>query len=132
MEAKELRIGNYVYDNYREVYKLIVKSDFLNLDYRIEFDILKPIPLTEEILLKCGFEKTKILGSYLKNTPNTEKGYGITIHSQHPFNDKLFTQVIEIYQINGSGLFVQGGLKHLHQLQNLYFALTCTELEINL
>jgi hypothetical protein len=113
MEAKELRIGNYVYDNYREVYKLIVKSDFLNLDYRIEFDILKPIPLTEEILFKCGFEE----------------------------DGQLFHNQIALYK-NGVGGFNYNvnyfehenleEIEHLHQLQNLYCALTGTELEINL
>jgi hypothetical protein len=101
------------------------------VDFESGFIEIEPLELTEELLLKCGFEKTSILGSYLKNTPNTAKGYGIIIHSQQPYSDKHFTDVIEIYQIDGSGLVVQNGLKYIHQLQNLYYALTNEELTIN-
>ena len=75
---------------------------------------LVPIPLTEEILLKCGFEKyNKLSGhdGYLFN--------GYFIHK-----DGSFT-------VLGSSL-VLCKIKHLHHLQNLYFALTGQEITIKL
>lgn len=71
---------------------------------------ISPIPLTEEILLKCGLEYQRpdfIKGSFAIR--DFDGGY--------------------IY-LNG----LDGGLiyEYLHQLQNLYFALTGEELEVKL
>ena len=48
MEAKDFRIENWVLEN--GSYRQIEADDFYNPQ------LLNPIPLTEEILLKCGFE----------------------------------------------------------------------------
>ena len=111
MEAKELRIGNYVYSN-----KFVIKSygvdGFINILKNI--DNFTPIPLTEEWLLKFGFvfdsygEYCK--GAYSLDNEYTDKGvYNFVIHKETCLD-------IEI--------------KYLHQLQNLYFALTNEELTI--
>ena len=79
-----------------------------------KIDAFQPIPLTEEILLKCGF--------IIDSINNFEK-YPFTIQkSNHYVTDFLF------YKNGDSGVVI----KYLHQLQNLYFALTGKELEINL
>jgi len=76
----------------------------------------EPIPLTEELLLKCWFKKSSgqsfeiILNDWTKLYYNC--GY------------------FEI-SINGHA-FSLNHIKYLHQLQNLYFVLTQQELEINL
>jgi len=67
---------------------------------------VQPIPLTEEWLLKFGFDD---LGTY---------GYGrgnfhICLHENEFY-----------FSINNRKVFI----KHVHQLQNLYFALTGEEL----
>ena len=63
MEAKELRIGNYYqYAGNSGIVTTRLKGIKINefgfysdLD-GTNLEICKPIPLTEEILLKCGFE----------------------------------------------------------------------------
>jgi len=63
MKANELRIGNYVLAkevfsfkkiNYFEIKKVNLKDID---DCRMAPKCFKPIELTEELLLKCGFEK---------------------------------------------------------------------------
>ena len=58
MKAQELRIGNYyLQDCLGGDISQITAEDILELyDYPLE-DYFKPIPLTEEWLLKFGFEK---------------------------------------------------------------------------
>jgi len=72
LEAKYLRIGNLVECNgsIKEVYNIYSNGwDFLyeDTDCRfVEHEHTKPIPLTEEWLLKMGFEK-ELDGFYRKN-----------------------------------------------------------------
>jgi len=131
MEAKELRIGNYVIvDNpkhhpslKKEVSVITsVSEESVGIQCDVElhyYDIgqrlvfIKPIPLTEEWLIKFGFV-------YDENT-----GF---------FRSVVFGR---IYIDNGRHTFCfcnkNGILKvveYVHQLQNLYFALTGEELEI--
>lgn len=117
IEARELRIGNFfIEENSGEIIKVIGLEE-----KRIVFSGMfldkwqsKPIPLTEEILLKCGF---------------TER-----------YDEVFFiaTGYVEIIYLKGElYLSIEGQLlplqcEHLHQLQNLYFALTGEELEVKL
>ncbi len=109
MKANELRIGNWVYDD--EYYK--IEGWELGADNADEaFD---PIPLTPEILEKCGFVKESdkwfISSSNIHLTVfNLREAFSVYI------NDKLIVYAVDC----------------LHQLQNLYFALTGEELQINL
>ena len=71
IQANELRIGNiFVLDNKKQkiisISKDRIKSiifdqviDFPLYETYIEYKSIQPIPLTEEILLKCGFVKLK-------------------------------------------------------------------------
>jgi len=105
MNAKELMIGNKVIHN-GKVHD-IVSIDIYN-DIKAD-----PIPLNEEWLLKLGFRHAY-----------TSVHEGISI-----YNKDLFS--IEYHQdtlwINGNKV---NHIKHVHQLQNLYFCLTGKELEI--
>ena len=58
MNAKELRIGNYVkFDNHEDEYYEVSGLDISELsDESIDLDA-SPIPLTEEWLLKFGFKQ---------------------------------------------------------------------------
>ena len=104
MEAKELRIGNWVnFDDH-----LIKEQQVTYLRKDADLSDVSPLFLTEEWLVKFGFEKP-MNGSWFSN-------------------DKL-----EIDLSNGFRVFLLGGvksieIKHVHQLQNLYFALTGEEL----
>ena len=84
---------------------------------------IEPIRITEEILLKCGFVKAlgvfniECCKSILYLRLAYDKGFYYGIKSSD-CNSCEFDDVISI--------------KYLHQLQNLYFALTGQELEIKL
>jgi len=116
--ASELRIGNYVYSD-KENAPTPIKINRKIMQYLCknnDFHLLEPIPLTEEILLKCGFKRLRYdMGAfaYLKDGMFDIVFYGDAI----PF--------IEINEIRKD-------LKHLHKLQNLYFELTNEELKIEL
>jgi len=75
---------------------------------------IEPIPLTEEILVNwCGFDR-KI-------------GYGFVNNRIH---GNFFKSIDETY-FTYTYYNVRIKINHLHQLQNLYFALTGEELPIN-
>lgn len=128
MKANELRIGNYVYHNIygeKQVLKITNITDYaVNLDIsngdvsdQIDLDEIEPIPLTEELLEKCGFTK---VGS------NYEKDW-LLLHTH------LERQTFDflLYE-SSSGKLKATPILYLHQLQNLYFALTGEELKIDL
>ena len=112
MKVNELRVGNYVNAEVNllslQIHKLM-PSDIVDVSKGIVE--IYPIELTEEILLKCGFKY---------------KSYGYGEKEWKQWNNGKIT-------LNGF-LETRSGnnLKYLHQLQNLYFALTNEELEINL
>lgn len=116
MNLQELRRGNYLYigglERYVKVTALFLShfkcTDENGIDFNNHQNNIRPIKLTEEILLKCGFEKGLKYFSY--------KDFDIDLKGWFGFNNMV----------------ANANIKHLHQLQNLYFALTNEELEINL
>ena len=115
MNANELRIGNYVH---RQSGKMVVNRDDvykienINLQSALKYE---PIPLTEECLLKFGFIK---YGHILKIHLNEGLGVNYNKDLKIWYLDIHFTTTAKI-QIN-----------YVHQLQNLYFALTGEELTL--
>jgi hypothetical protein len=112
MEAKCLRIGNYVFQE-KEIGTIILE---LKSGYEMEHilqmpNIYEPIPLTEEWLIKFGFERNLKDGSWQ--------------------NKGSFPLTFYFDGVRLSVKFYQGNEKlYVHQLQNLYFELTNSELEI--
>jgi hypothetical protein len=125
MEAKELRIGNYIHPllDENEVAEIcsIGENDlgFERLSDKEYFqgNAIKPIPLTKKWLLKFGFEKIIHIHGYtffvLKSTKKTRHA-SISIY-------KTYTTV---------GISSCVHCENVHQLQNLYFALTNEELKL--
>ena len=112
MKAKELRIGNLVNVD-EKAYKISV-GDLYNLEnYSKNYGHLyKPIPLTEEWLIRFGFEKKIINERTLKQTIYKSKYYYISlIDFRLSIDGKIYHKI-----------------DFVHQLQNLYFALTGEEL----
>ena len=146
MKANELRIGNLVLSNnplYRKDWLgkvlsvLEIKDESVSvvaideLPYAFTggqfLKYIDPIPLTEEILLKCGFKKQDY---NMSNCHVYQKGSYRVLKS---FNDNNINQDYSLC-INGISppTWSIAHFKYVHQFQNLYFALTNTELEINL
>lgn len=130
MKANELRIGNYVEHNgnwsYRDhsAPKIIQweESDFYALgESTIFLEDIKPIQLTEEWLLKFGFEKNKsnknrfihYISGFEIERQGSKFAYAVWGGEDAPFLTQFF-----------------GHHNYVHQLQNLYFALTGEELTI--
>jgi hypothetical protein len=127
MNVKELRIGNLVSDKYQNQIREVVSiSDYecelfhTNIrDYKVRTEILKPIPLTEEWLLRFGFVKDPM---HYWEIPKNEF---ITI-LQEDYDDCILFHPIKLNGIVEKGV----NLKYVHQLQNIYFSLTNEELTI--
>ena len=130
IEPTELRIGNYIYDDFDEVHivekieskkfndwngsepSLVVFSkikDEYNGMYTC--DVVSGIPLTEEWLLKFGAKELKprrgILKEFVLKTVRLELSNGHNIYYK---NSKVI-------------------IDSVHQLQNLFFSLKQTELK---
>lgn len=120
MNYKELRIGNLINYNDGGIYVVTGIHEF-GLDVEdenettyMEHENFSPIQLTEEWLLKFGFDKCEF------NIPKKYKKQGCN------FSVKFRNE-------NGFTVEYKHGhvcLKHVHQLQNLYFALTGEELTL--
>ena len=117
MEANDLRIGNTVLLNNR-INTIDIswfeccKDSIYGRDIRHD---TSPIPLTEEWLVKFGFE-------YLADIElSMEK-----IYMHKNMKQTLFIEVGENFTIKSKCQDVTN--KYVHQLQNLYFALTGKEL----
>lgn len=124
MEAKELRIGNLVMTNFKREEEII---DIKPIDFIENYiKLYKPIPLTEEWLLKFGFEKIKISTSINNLFITYYKKDDIVIYNlQDHFEIELITKFGK--QFNLFKVFK----KQVHILQNLFFCLTGEELTLN-
>jgi hypothetical protein len=114
-KANELRIGNWLEFN---LYggKGMRQIDHTDFEFIFDNDLrcAKPIPLTEDWLVKLGFEKQMAWTFYIPITGNMklvyylgEKGWSI-----------------------GNKEYSDHECEYVHELQNLYFALTGKELEM--
>lgn len=137
MTANELRAGNYVKSDHINSARIKVDGRFIQSLQKYEIagreDAIIGIPLTHELLLSCGF---------------VVDGFGAHIISINPYD-----MGIKLLKFAGDYLYIVDGLSektphkfdlvtvwnkdlmkefYLHELQNLYFALTRTELTVKL
>ena len=82
----------------------------------------KPIPLTQEWLVKLGFDKLE------NDIPTYFKCFGNLIEDDYEFSFNIYVDSEQNYFITVFGRKII--IKHAHQLQNLYHALTGEELTI--
>ena len=120
MEATEFRKGNIVLlnDNY---FKVTIQSLYEGAN-----EYFKPIPLTEEILLKCAKKYQKIF--YISLTRLKAELHFEFVYE--PISNKCLG-IITILKSQFSDLILNE-IKYLHELQNLFKELEKVELEINL
>lgn len=121
MQASELRIGNYVYINgvcnqVSEIHTKLLK--FLSNNTLWNIKQSKPIPLTEEWLVKFGFKTNQYKDEFTLFHNNYEYLLDCAYTDEGVFNFVVDSTCMDI------------DVKYVHQLQNLYFALTKEELEI--
>lgn len=105
MGEQELRIGNLV-----EIDGSVLELNRKRFEYAVCKDCcsgIKPIPLTEEWLLKFGFKEVE--GVFVKR-------YLKLLAIRDLYWRANFPIIVDVI--------------HIHQLQNLYFALTGEELEL--
>lgn len=127
IQKTELRIGNKVFDPtfstlISEVEQMHSEYVVTNYNDSISLSKLDPIPLTPEILEKCGFVK-HIIDRY--------ESWHLDIS---PVDKFMFYKGLMQFGVLGVGNYEWSNakIKYLHQLQNLYFSLTSTELTINI
>ena len=123
MKAEELMVGNWV--SYKgKNYKVAMfgsecQKGVLDGILLCPIEYWQPIPLTEEWLLKFGF-KTDFYGGQGNVCYYASKGkfkiYSLEDNKsyQYDYTTNMFTMI-----------------KHVHELQNLYYALKKQELTIN-
>lgn len=121
IDVKELKVGNYLKD--KEGRKIVINrieyesknNSFINGK---PIDCFIPIKLTKEILLEYGFEEYKE-----KDEVFFRNGDCFQLHQFNQFGDFSY-----ICGDNLNGNFISTRIDFLHQLQNLYFILTGSEL----
>jgi hypothetical protein len=132
MKANELRIGNKVYneagiiDTITDIEECRVGCKKSAYPYTC-IDDIKPVLITEEILLKCGFVFKNQTYSIMLNSADSYLEIRIVNNEYYP----AIFQISEMSCENNNTVFLNK-IDNIHQLQNLYFALTNEELTINL
>lgn len=130
MDARELRIGNLLKDKAGKVFGVENVSEYgLNgyswsdtyygtqsggHEFTYNLEDVSPIPLTEEWLTKFGFNKDG-------DTKDLLFDYAICLERR--INDLFLVQVDWPHK--------KKEIKYVHQLQNLFFALTGQELKLH-
>lgn len=142
INANELRIGNWIGFKYthkgneiiRHVRVIEIEEDMIiNQDGGVRLSLILsgdnaiPIPLTPEILQKAGFKWNKgkkNLELFIRD--RQDENIFITVHLSTPFDR---TDCVYLYCQDGEPV---ARTEYLHQLQNIYFALTGSELTLTL
>ena len=127
MDAKELRIGNWVnaiLPNKPWMVDDLVIYHMVKGNIQSVYDpspVYEPIPLTPEILEKAGFEES-------------QDGYYYNEEATFRIHDNLMLIDMAFFDSGNDRLYFQniGDVEYLHQLQNLVYALTGEELTIEL
>lgn len=126
MKVQELRIGNLVSNMYektarvREIHEhpswaggfLVITNE-----NKSAISVLRPIPLTDEWLEKLGALKDEYGDMFI------EVDSDIRLY----LSTKGYIQLVKSYHCP---MFDYEHIKHVHQLQNLYYAITGEELTI--
>jgi hypothetical protein len=133
--ANDLRIGNWLDFNGKmqrvglidldlddEGEELVASIEEYDTTYILRNGKIKPIPLTPEILEACGFVNDSILlFGYTYLELEADDGWNVFIKQ----DDRPQQGTLNV-------VLLQNSIYYLHQLQNLFYALTGIELQIKL
>ena len=116
MEAKELKLGNFVklihgekpFNVVLSINEEYISVDEITFDYTERIEV-EPIEITKDWLLKFGFKRSENDSWFDKDFISISKSNNVSIFLKEWF--KLDVKI-----------------KYVHELQNLYFALTKKEL----
>ena len=120
MKANEIRIGNYIEIGNKitqvgEIFDDGITTELDKHQYEYLISDINSIPLTEDWLIQLGFDWDIYYQGYTEGNwvinPNLKNGFKINYGKRR--NDPIIWDI-----------------RFVHQLQNLYFALTEKELEI--
>ena len=130
--TSELRLGNWVYDGERTQFPMYVQTigeDYVYLNFNgNEGDVweckpedLQGIPITAELLTKLGF--SELYGLWRRTMSNRRIAVKIdsTFVSIEAFEDRLLDSRCTCH-----------GIEYLHQLQNLFKAISNDDLKIDI
>ena len=128
MKASELRIGNYINrpdlgdghlrtESILAIYERVKTTGPIKTIF--DFQDIHPIPLTEEWLLKFGFGKSE----------DHEVGHNtdLNFNFYYDWHFKRF-RIESGFNSDNDWIVPMPHIQYVHQLQNLYFALTGKEL----
>lgn len=120
MEAKELRLGNlFIEENSKKIIEVIAleKNRVVFSGMFLDKWQAEPIELNEEWLLKFNFQK---IGSNFRKYHDYDKGSREFV--------LWYNHRSKYYEVKANNNFYE--LIYVHQLQNLYCALTLSELQL--
>ncbi len=123
MNPEEVRIYNRVF--YKNEIKLILSIDgdnpcintfeSIHISDYVKWEELQPVPLTTVFLVEEGFDQyLHLLNPQIQFY--TKNGFTLEVHINQRIGYQLQHSTIEI--------------KYVHQLQNLYYSITQTELRL--
>lgn len=142
MELNDLRLGNWVkidagvgkvcclmtveFENYSldEDMPIIVEVEGYGCPRSCTLEEVEGVPITEEILLGCGFRKkhSPIMGYVTYSIYRDSKYYGyLSCLNVYFKNDKYFVKEIGM-----------GEISYVHELQNVFYFVNREELEVKL
>lgn len=136
IQSKDLRIGNFISTTLGKAVSVkSISSDIAHVDiegYRInqayELAVLTGIPLSEGWLIKFGFDK--VSDNDYRVGLSTGDGVELSIELLDEEACILRTHNKDGSLLDGFDYAYIKPAKHVHQLQNLYHALTGTDLSL--
>jgi hypothetical protein len=124
VKTEEIRVGNWISMQYYEGTELksidtqVTVNNIERLVNNADSMMLKGIELNKESLLKLGFD----------NKPKTDNLFTLEIDKMFSFEILLSIKLIFIY-VGSSNYIRLDNIKYIHQLQNLIYSLTQTQIK---
>ena len=119
MEAKELRIGNLIIRNGMILHVQNLGKNIINMSTEDKYN---PIALTESWFIKFHAEKEKEYNTHYTLPINGDYGYMLFTKDEGSYNVFI--------HIDDSSILLYEDIKYVHQLQNIYFAISGEELTV--